>query len=329
MDEALVVGGTRFIGRHTVEELLDHDYRVTIFNRGEHTSPFADRDEVHHYAGDRTNDRELLTAKREVEPDVVIDCVAYHPRDVRTATEIFADVGAYVYVSSGAVYAAEDVPKREDETPLCDCSADQAADDTDATYGNRKAEGDRMVFRAAERGVNAMAVRPTVVYGPHDYTERLDYWLHRVDEYDRVVVPGDGTNLWQRAYVADVASALRLVAESGTPGEAYNAGDRNALTLADTVRAAADALDTDVELVRASDRELSTAGLELGSFPLYRSAPHLLDTHKLSGLGWESTPVAEAMAHTVREHRESDRTGEENGPERATEETVLDVLDTI
>ncbi|GGM67960.1 nucleoside-diphosphate-sugar epimerase [Halarchaeum rubridurum] len=329
MDEALVVGGTRFIGRHTVEELLAHDYRVTVFNRGEHANPFAERDGVHHYEGDRANDRELLTAKREVEPEVVVDCAAYHPRDVRKATEIFADVGAYVYVSSGASYAADDVPKREGETPLRDCSADQAADDTDATYGNRKAEGDRMVFRAAERGVNAMAVRPTVVYGPHDYTERLDYWLHRVGTHDRVVVPGDGTNLWQRAYVEDVASALRIVAESGTPGEAYNVGDRNALTLADTVRAAADALDTDVELVRASDRELSTAGLDLGSFPLYRPAPHLLDTHKLAALGWSSTPVGEAMARTAADHRESDRTGTEHGPDRAAEETVLSVLDTI
>ncbi|GAA0292751.1 NAD-dependent epimerase/dehydratase family protein [Halarchaeum salinum] len=329
MHEALIVGGTRFIGRYTVEELLDHDYRVTIFNRGEHANPFAERDDVHHYEGDRTNDRELLTAKREVEPDVVIDCVAYQPRDVRQATEIFADVNAYVYVSSGASYARDDIPKREGETPLCDCSADQAADDTGATYGNRKAEGDRMVFRAAERGVNAMAVRPTVVYGPHDYTERLDYWLHRVESYDRVIVPGDGTNLWQRVYVEDVASALRIVAEEGTPGEAYNVGDRNALTLEDTVRAAADALDTDVEIVTASDRELSTAGLELGSFPLYRSAPHLLDTHALAELGWESTPVEAAMARTAADHRESDRTRVENGPDRAAEETVLDVLDTI
>ncbi|GGL31104.1 epimerase [Halarchaeum grantii] len=329
MQSALVVGGTRFIGRHTVAELLEHDYRVTVFNRGEHANPFSDHPDVHHYEGDRANDRELLAAKREVEPAVVIDCVAYQPRDVRKATEIFADVEAYVYVSSGASYAVDDVPKREGVTPLRECSADQAADDSPETYGNRKAEGDRMVFRAAERGAPAMAVRPTVVYGPHDYSERLDYWLHRVSEYDEVVVPGDGTNLWQRVYVEDVASALRVVAEEGTPGEAYNVGDRNALTLEDTVELAADCLDTDVDIVHASDRELSTAGLSLGSFPLYRPAPHLLDTHKLEALGWESTPVEEAMARTAADHRDAERTGESEGPERAAEETVIGVLETI
>ncbi|WP_435097837.1 NAD-dependent epimerase/dehydratase family protein [Halarchaeum sp. P4] len=329
MKEALVIGGTRFIGRHTVEELLAHDYRVTVFNRGEHENPFADDGDVHHYEGDRTNDRELLTAKREVEPEIVIDCVAYQPRDVRKATEIFADVDAYVYVSSGASYAVDDIPKREGVTPLRKCSADQAVDDSRETYGNRKAEGDRAVFRAAERGAPAMAVRPTVVYGPHDYSERLDYWLHRVHEYDEVVVPGDGTNVWQRAYVEDVASALRIVAEEGTPGEAYNVGDQNALTLEDTVRLAAEKLETDVELVHASDRELSTAGLSLGSFPLYRPSPHLLDTHKLEALGWESTPVEEAMARTVREHLDADRTGRSEGPSREDEETVIGILDTI
>jgi len=329
MRDALVVGGTRFLGRHAVEDLLAHDYRVTLFNRGEHANPFAETDGVHHYEGDRTNDRALLTAKREVEPDVVLDFAAYQPRDVRQATEIFADVDAYVYVSSGAVYAREDVPKREDRTPLRECSADQAADDTRETYGNRKAEGDRMVFRAAERGAPAMAVRPTVVYGPHDYTERLDYWLHRITEYDRVVVPGDGTNLWQRVYVEDVASACRLVAEEGTPGEAYNVGDVNARTLDDTVRAAAEALDTDVEIVHASDRELSTGGLSVDDFPLYRRAPHLLDTRKLEALGWTSTPPTEAMAATAAEHRESDRTGDSEGPDRDAEETVLAVLDTV
>ena len=80
--------------------------------------------------------------------------------------------------------------QREGETPLCDCTDEQAADDSGASYGPRKAEGDRVVFEAASRGINAMSVRPCIVYGPDDYTERLDYWIDRVLNYDRVVVPG-------------------------------------------------------------------------------------------------------------------------------------------
>jgi len=152
-DTALVIGGTRFIGRHTVEELAANGYAVTTLTRGTHTDPFAADDRVDHLPGDRTVDADLTAARDAVDPDVVIDCVAYHPADVEAATTIFADVDAYVYISSGAAYGAEHVPKREGVTPLESCTPAQAVDERDATYGNRKAAGDRAVFAAAEDGV--------------------------------------------------------------------------------------------------------------------------------------------------------------------------------
>ena len=328
-DTALVIGGTRFIGRHLVEELLAHDYDVTIFNRGNHDNPFADDGRVTHVEGDRTDETDLRAAALSVDPAYVFDCVAYHPGEVETAVELFADCAAYVYISSGSAYADEEIPKREGETALCPCDDAQATADSPETYGPRKAEGDRVVFRAAENGVNAMSVRPCIVYGPHDYTERLDYWIDRVRTEDRVIVPGDGQNLWHRGYVEDVARALRLVAERGEAGEAYNVGDRQLFTLADTVESIADAADTDVEVVTASERELSAAGLSPTDFTLYRPSPHVLDTGKLAALGWDSTPPAEAMARTVEEHVASDRDGNEHDPGQEARDAVLDVLDTV
>ncbi|GAB7010331.1 NAD-dependent epimerase/dehydratase family protein [Halorubrum trueperi] len=328
-DTALVIGGTRFIGRHTVSELLTAGYEVAMVNRGNHGNPFADDDRVTRVEGDRKNERDLRAAKLSVEPDIVIDCVAYQPADVETATDVFADVDAYVYISSGDSYAIETVPKREGETPLRPCTQEQAVDSGSDTYGNRKAEGDRAVFDAAEEGVNAMAVRPCIVYGPYDYTERLDYWIDRVRSYDRVVVPGDGQNLWHRAYVEDIASALRIVAERGDPGTAYNVGDRRVLTLEETLEAIADAAGTDCEVVRASADALAAGGLEPADFVLYREYPHLLDTCALADLGWESTPVDEAMSRTVTEHRDAERDGGEWDPGRDAEERVLGVKETL
>lgn len=328
MDTALVIGGTRFIGRHAVEELLEHGYEVTIFNRGNHENPFADAAGVDRVEGDRTDETALEAAAVSVDPDLVIDCVAYHPEEVRTATELFAD-SRYVYVSSGSSYGPEHVPKRESETPLEPCSPEQASDDSAETYGARKAEGDREVMEAAERGVEAMALRPCIVYGPHDYTERLDYWIDRVLEYDRVVVPGDGQHLWHRVYVKDVASALRVVGERGEAGEAYNVGDRRLLTLRETLETIADVAGTEVEVVTAGERELAAGGLSSADFPLYRDSPHVMSTAKLAGLGWESTGVGEAMARTVEEHRESGRDGSEHDPGREGEERVVGVLDTL
>jgi nucleoside-diphosphate-sugar epimerase len=329
MDTALVIGGTRFVGRHLVSDLLDNDYDVTIFNRGNHDNPFAEEGAISRYEGDRTNETALEQAKLEVEPDAVFDCVAYRPREVRAATEIFSDADAYVYISSGDAYAAEEIPKREDETRLRPCTMEQATDDSGDTYGNRKAEGDRAIGAAADRGVNAYSVRPCIVYGPHDYTERLDYWIDRVANYDRVVVPGDGDNVWHRAYVEDVASALRIVAEEGTPGESYNVGDRRIMTIDEMIELIADALDTDIDIVHAGEHELAAADLSPDDFVLYRDYPHVLATGKLANLGWDSTPLDEAMERTVSEHLDSDRDGSEYDPGREAEERVLGVLETL
>jgi nucleoside-diphosphate-sugar epimerase len=329
--EMFCIGGTRFVGRHAVAEFLDHDYEVTLFNRGNHENPFADDERVSHAEGDRTDEAELRLALERADPDVVIDTVAYFPRDVRAATDICGDVDvdAYVYVSSGAAYGAEEIPKREGATALRECTTEQATEDSTASYGPRKAEGDRAVFEAAERGVNAMSVRPPVVYGPYDYTERFDYWIDRVLNHDRVVVPGDGTSLWQKVYVGDVARALRIVAEEGEPGEAYNVGDEDAPTLGRWVELIADAAGTEVETVFAGPRELEAGGLSFEDFPGYRDPPHLLSLSELRGLGWESTPHEESLPPTVEEHRDSDRTGRDEGPDRAAEERVIGILETF
>jgi nucleoside-diphosphate-sugar epimerase len=327
MDSVLIIGGTRFIGRATVEEFLDHGYDVTICNRGNHTNPFDEEQGVARVTADRRDGEALEAVATEVDPDAVIDCVAYYPEDVRGATEIFADAEAYVYISSGASYGVERVPKREGDTPLCECTPEQATTDSAETYGPRKAEGDREVFAAAERGVRAMSVRPTVVYGPYDYTERFDYWIDRVDNHQTVVVPNGGLSLWQIVYVEDVASALRIVAESGTAGEAYNVGDGDAPTLGQWIDLLADACDTSVRQVDVSERALRHSDLDPGDFPIYRDPPHLLSTAKLRSLGWSSTPHEQALTRTVEEHRTSDRTGRSNGPDREAELELVESLE--
>ena len=322
MSHALVVGGTRFIGRATVEELLAGGYEVTVFNRGSHDNPFTAHDRVDHLRGDRTVSDDLEAAAA-LDPDVVVDCVAYEPQAVRAATAAFADVDAYVYVSSGGAYGAEEVPKREGRTALEPCTETQATDGSPGTYGPRKAAGDRAVFAAAERGVNAMSVRPTIVYGAHDYTGRFDYWVDRVCEQDRVLVPGDGDSLWHLVAAENVARALRTVAEDGRPGTAYNVGDRRLYPLEEFVGVVADAAGASVEVVPVSPGELEAAGVDPDAVPFYRRYPHVLDTGRLASLGWEPVEAATAIRETVEAAVESgpDPTG--GAPDRADEQRAL------
>lgn len=324
MSSALIIGGTRFIGRHLVTELLDADYEVTILNRGRHENPFAEHERVSHRIGDRTSGAVLSNAADEVEPDVVVDCVAYYPGEVRMATRAFSDVDAYVFISSGDSYGRDHIPKREDETPLETCSDEQAVDDSAETYGPRKAEGDRAVFEAAENGVNAMAIRPTIVYGPYDYTGRFHYWVEHVHTHDRVLVPGDGTNIHHLVAVENVVSGIRCVAENGEPGEAYNVGDRRILTLEAVVETIAACLGKDIELVPAGQRELERVGLSLTDFPLYNPNPHVLSTEKLTELGWDPLDPAEAMANAVAWTGETER---DPGPDPSVIEEALESLE--
>ncbi|MDX1746756.1 MAG: NAD-dependent epimerase/dehydratase family protein [Halobacteriales archaeon] len=333
---AIVIGGTRFIGRHAVEELLASGYHVTLVNRGEHENPFVGHRKVNHVQGDR-NDREVLERARDrAVPDIVIDCIALVPQQVATAIDVFRGADAYVYVSSTGVYARWDLPRREGETPLEPFTSAHTVDDPTAidpmeewaAYGPRKAEGDRVCFAAAEDGANAMVVRPTFVYGPHDYTERLDYWIDRVNNHDHVLVPGDGDTLVHHVYVEDVASALRTVADRGTPGEAYNVGARQLLTLDQRLARIADALGVAVELVHASEREPARYDLTPADFPLVRAEPSLIATGKLASLGWDSTPHRKAISPTVEEHLSSDRTGRHHGPDREMEEAAINGLTT-
>jgi nucleoside-diphosphate-sugar epimerase len=352
-ESALVIGGTGFVGRHTVRELLDHDYDVTTISRDRHSFQFGEAP-VEQFTVDRTDEDALADIAERLDPDLVVDGAAFYPGDVRTATELFADADAYVYVSSGGVYAAHTIPKREDETPLHDCTPEHAEDNSMATYGPRKAECDRETAAAADRGITAMAVRPTMVYGPKkvqtsdgattttgdeapSWAEDLpgfqghhDYWIDRVNRYDRVVVPGDGTAIWHRAYVEDVASAIRIVAERGEPGEAYNIADRRVCTMDDVIDLIADALDTSVEVVHVSERELAEVGLDPDDFVLYHHLgsryPHVLDTCKLASLGWESTPVEQSIVRTVEECIASDRDGSSFDPGRDAEEHLLSAI---
>jgi len=326
MRSALVVGGTSYIGRAIVETFLAAGYDVTSLSRGNHDAGVDADERLTRLTGDRTEAATIERAAEAADPDVVVDNAAYSPADVETAVEVFGDADAYVYVSSVGAYDHDRILKYERDTPLEPCSAEQATDDSFGTYPNRKAEGDRLVFEAAERGVAAMSVRPTMVYGPHNHLPFLQYWIDRAVSEDRIVVPGDGSYVAHRTYVEDVASAIRTVAEDGRPGEAYNVADRQPLSVDGTLDLVCEVADTEVERVYASPRELADADLSPAEFPLFMGDPFVMATDKLSALGWESTPAATAMERTIDYHREAGLSEYDAGPSRAAERRLLDDL---
>ncbi|HEX6137662.1 MAG TPA: NAD-dependent epimerase/dehydratase family protein [Casimicrobiaceae bacterium] len=172
----LVLGGTRFLGRHLVEAALARGDDVTIFTRGRSPVPWPDR--VSALGGDR--DPRIapgLAALAHGTWDAAIDCSGYVPRIVEAGARLLASrVSRYVFVSSLSVYAKTDRPNLDEATPLA-ALADPATEQVPEHYGALKAACEAAVER--NFGSRATHVRPGLVVGPFDATDRFGYWVAR------------------------------------------------------------------------------------------------------------------------------------------------------
>lgn len=228
----LFLGGTGFLGPAEVEHALARGHQVTLFNRGRtnpHLFPEAEK-----LVGDRaTSDYGALAGR---EWDAVIDTSANQATWVAgAAAALKGSVGRYLFVSSlsahtdnGILWQTEDGPvfSREDYR-----RAMAEGRQGGAAFGPNKAEAERIVHETfGERG---LVVRPGLIVGPGDNSDRFTYWPVRIDRGGEIVAPGDGTVGAQIVDVRDLAAFhLRLV-EEGASGT-YNAvGPRSPMSMAE------------------------------------------------------------------------------------------------
>lgn len=254
--DLLVLGGTRFLGRHLVEAALGRGHGVTLFNRGESDPGLFP--EVEELRGDRGGD---LSALRGRVWDAVIDTSGYLPREVRRSAGLLADmVGHYTFVSSISVYRdfgrtgiGEDAPVLEPPDP-----EPEELDRED--YGGLKVGCERAVEGALPG--RTLVVRPGMIVGPHDYTDRFPYWRRRVAEGGDVLAPGDPDRQVQLIDARDLAGWMVRVAEEGGTG-VYNAtGPEHRLTMRGMLEGIRDATGSDARFVWASEEFLLEAGVE-------------------------------------------------------------------
>ncbi len=207
----LLLGGTGFLGPALVETARARGHVVTLFNRGK-TRPELFPD-VEKLRGDRDGKLDALRGRRW---DAVIDTSGYVPRIVRMSAELLAPaVERYLFVSSISVYP-EDVKAGADEAAPVQALADPASEDVKAHYGALKAASERAAEAAMPGRV--AAVRPGLIVGPGDPTDRFTYWPVRLDRGGEVLAPGDGSDPVQLVDVRDLAAWMVLLAERGDTG---------------------------------------------------------------------------------------------------------------
>ena len=293
----LVLGGTKFLGRHVVAHALADGHEVTTFTRGQ-TNPGLFPD-VEHLLGDRDGGLDALAGR---EWDGVVDTSGYVPRVVRQSTELLRDaVERYVFVSSISVY--DDFSEPVDEGSPVAQLEDPATEEIMEAYGALKAACENVVEEVY--GERSARVRAGLIVGPYDPTDRFTYWPRRIALGGDVLGPGSPDAPVQFVDARDLARWLVTLALDG-PGGTFNAtGPAEPLTFGELLERARNAIGSDAELRWVDDERVLAAGVQPWTeLPLWLPDPSYAgmaraDISRSVEAGLAFRPTAETIVDTL------------------------------
>lgn len=296
----LILGGTVFLGRHTVEAALARGHEVTLFNRGQHNPDlFPD---VEKLRGDRDGDLSALHGRRW---DAVIDPSGYVPRIVGDSARLLADaVEHYTFISSISAYAGFAEPGQTEDAPLATMDDPTVEEITGETYGPLKV----LCEQAAEAAMpgRVAVIRPGLIVGPHDPTDRFTYWPVRVTRGGDVLAPAPADYPVEFTDVRDLAEWMVTVAEQRIPGVFNASGPTGEATLGGLLETNRDISGSDARFVWADEKFLqenevqpwSQLPLWIGNGPEYAGFSRF-DSSRAIAAGLTFRPVAETVAATL------------------------------
>ena len=294
----LLLGGTRFLGRHLAEQALAAGHGVTLLHRGRSGPDLFPQAE--HRIGDRDGDLSLL---QHGSWDVAIDTSAYLPHQVRSmAAALQGRVGRYQLVSSISVYASFERPGLNEDAPLQVLDDPLAREVTGDTYGGLKALCEQAALQAY--GEHCLIARPGLLVGPHDPTGRFPWWLQRARQGGDMLAPGEPAMPVQLIDARDAAAWLLLQAQRGTRGVFNLTGPAGACTMGDLLDTVCSALHSDARLAWINEDFLLAQGVapwtELPLWlPRASAGLHQVDITRALATGLNCRPLAETVLDTA------------------------------
>ena len=207
----LVLGGTVFLGRHIAAAALAAGHQVTLYNRGRHPDVLPQVEQLH---GDRDGDLAALAGRTW---DAVVDTSGYVPRIVRRGAAALAGaVGHYTFISTISVYRDFSRPAQDEAAPTGTLADPRVEEVGGETYGPLKALCEAAVQEAFPG--RALIVRPGLIVGPYDPTDRFTYWPWRFARGGDVLAPGRPERPVQFVDARDLAAWTVRLAAAGTGG---------------------------------------------------------------------------------------------------------------
>jgi 2'-hydroxyisoflavone reductase len=260
----LILGGTLFLGRHLAEQATSRGHDLTLFNRGR-TAPEL-FPEAERLPGDRDGD---ISALRGREWDAVIDTSGSDPRAVHSSAALLAPTtGHYTFVSSISAYGTFPEPGIDEETPTVRDASQDLADG----YGVEKAACERAAAKAFPG--RSCTIRPGLLVGPHDPTERLSRWVRDFVAGGRVRAPADRDQPVQLMDARDLAKWMLDGVEQGRTGTFNATGPAKPLTLGETLERVLNATGNSAELEWVEGKVLLKEGLQpWDDLPLWLDLP--------------------------------------------------------
>jgi 2'-hydroxyisoflavone reductase len=258
----LILGGTGFTGPHQVRYALARGHKVTLFNRGR--QPRAWPGEVEELLGDRnTGDLKALESR---DWDVCIDNPTTLPFWVRDAGKVLrGKVQQYVFISTVSVYAANDKPEDESAAVLRYAGVDPMIETIETLraeprlYGPLKAASEAEARR--QFGDATTIIRPGLIAGPGDETDRFTYWPVRLARGGEVLAPGDGSDPVQFIDARDLAEWTIRMAETRTTGTFNATGPARQLIMREMLAGIAAATPSDARFTWVPAEFLETQGV--------------------------------------------------------------------
>ena len=318
----LVLGGTKFVGRHIVETAQRRGHTVTLFNRGTHQDVFP---EIERLVGDRNED---LSALEHRSWDTVIDTCGYFPRQLELSTQALQNsVEHYTFISTISVYADLSTPHTDEDAPLATVDDPTTEEVTNETYGGLKVLCERVV-RAAFSDRN-LILRPGIVAGPYDPTDRFTYWPDRVAQGGEMLAPGRPDAPLQFIDARDLADFTLDMLEARKTGTYNVVAPAGSFTFGELLGESKRASDADTQLTWVDDSFLNEQGFEAGASELpFWSPPkddawQRVSSDKAVAAGLSVRPLLETVRDTLAWRLESADAPRRAGLSQEREQVLL------
>jgi UDP-glucose 4-epimerase len=299
----VVLGGTRFIGRASVEELAAAGHDLLLVHRGElEPDGMPAAEHLHCDRAELAGHRTELAGFR---PDAVLDCRALTRREAEIALEALPKVERRVVISSIDVYRAFGALNNDHETDPVPLDEESPVRSERYPYRGKlpdRDDYDKLDVEDVYLSRGAMVLRLPMVYGERDYQRREDFILRRV-RAGRARIPfGSGSWLACRVYVRDVARAARLAIENDRVSGVFNVCEDRTYSMRMWARMILDAAGSTAELVRVPDEALPDDLKETGTL-----LQHIPATARKARevLGWTTSDPMETLRKAVRWHLEN------------------------